>query len=40
MFRLATHTYNECYSELTAYAALAYSYLASFHNVYQGHAHQ
>ena len=30
-----------CYRELTAYTALAYSYWAIFHNAYQcqGHAH-
>ena len=31
-----------CYNELTAYTALAYSYWASFHDAYQcqGHAHR
>ena len=31
-----------CYSELTAYTMLAYSYWVSFHNAYQcqGHTHQ
>ena len=32
---------NDCYSEVMAYIALAYSYSASFHNVYAClcHAH-
>ena len=33
--------YNDCYSELMSYTALAYTYWVSFHNVYQcqGHTH-
>ena len=38
---LTTAVLNDCYSEVMAYAALAYSYWASFHNAhgYIGHAH-
>ena len=38
---LTTAVLNDCYSEVTAYIALAYSYLASFHDGYAWlcHAH-
>ena len=34
-------TFNDCYSELMPYTALAYSYWVSFHEAYQcqGHVH-
>ena len=31
---LTTDVLNDCYSEVMAYTALAYSYWASFHNAY------
>ena len=38
----STAACKDCYSELTAYKALTYSYWASFHNAYpwQGYDHQ
>ena len=33
-YYLTTAVLNDCYSEVTAYTALAYSYWASFHNAY------
>ena len=38
---LTTAVLNDCYSELTAYTVLVYSYWASFHNAYEclRHAH-
>ena len=40
-YYLTTAVLNDCYSEVTAYMALAYSYWASFHDVYGclRHAH-
>ena len=40
-FYLTTAVLNDCYGEVTAYTALAYSYWASFHNMYGclRHAH-
>ena len=32
---VSTATFNECYSELMAYTALAFSYWISFHEAYQ-----
>ena len=31
---LTTVVLNDCYSEVTAYTALVYSYWASFHDIY------
>ena len=33
-YYLTTAVLNDCYSEVTAYTALAYSYWASFHDAY------
>ena len=39
--QVATAAFNDCYSELMPYTAIAYSYWVSIHNVYQcqGHIH-
>ena len=41
LYYFATAVLNDCYSEVTAYTALAYSYCTSFHDAYicLRHAH-
>ena len=41
LINLTTAVLNDCYSEVTTYSVLAYSYWASFHDVYEclRHAH-
>ena len=34
VLRLTTAVLNDCYSEVTTYTVLAYSYWASFHDAY------
>ena len=40
-YYITTAVLNDCYSEVMAYTALAYSYWASFHDAYEclRHAH-
>ena len=35
LYHLTKAVLNDCYSEVTAYTALAYSYWASFHDAYE-----